>query len=65
MNQSRFKSITAWLSLVPIIIILGDTYNLWDIIHMPKDTFTQLITTIGAALNAFGAFNNPTKKGEF
>lgn len=58
--QNRWKSLTAWSTLLPIILILGDACNLWNIINMPKDNFTKLVTLIGAALTAFGVFNNPT-----
>lgn len=58
--QNRFKSITAWSTLLPVVIILGDTYGLWNIIGMPKETVTQLFASISAVLVAFGVFNNPT-----
>lgn len=63
--QNRWKSITAWITLLPVIIILADTYGLWNIIQMPKDTFTKLLAALGTALVAFGIFNNPTNKTGF
>lgn len=65
MKQSRWRSWAAWVLLLPIIVLLGDTYGLWDIIHMPQDTFTKLFMAIGAAGTAFGVFNNPTSKNQF
>lgn len=65
MKQSRWTSWTAWLTLLPVIILLGDTYGLWDLIGMPSDTFTKVFTGIGAILVAFGVFNNPTDKENF
>jgi uncharacterized membrane protein len=62
MEQSRWKSWASWLTLLPVITILGDTYGLWNIINMPSDTFTKVFTGIGSILIAFGIFNNPTNK---
>ena len=65
MKQNRFTSWTAWLTLLPVITILGDTYGLWKVIGMPRDTFTKLFVAIGACLITFGIFNNPTTKDNF
>jgi uncharacterized membrane protein len=65
MKQNRFTSWAAWLTLLPIIVIFGDTYGLWTLIHMPQDTFTKLFMAVGAALIAFGIFNDPTNKTGF
>lgn len=65
MEQSRFKSWAAWLTILPIITLIGDTYGLWDLINMPQDSFTKLFMAIGGALVAFGIFNNPTNKTGF
>jgi len=66
MERSRFKSITAYVTLAPVVLLLGDTYGLWEIIHMPKDVFTKVMSSIGSFLVAVGIFNNPsiTKKTE-
>jgi uncharacterized membrane protein len=63
--QNRFTSKVALAALLPIILILGDTYNLWNIIGMPKTTFVQLSVSVGALLTAFGVFNNPNSKNKF
>ncbi len=65
MKQNRFKSAVAWATLLPVIIILGDTYGLWNIIGMSGDVFTQLFTSVSAVLVAFGVFNDPTNKEGF
>lgn len=65
MKQSRWTSWAAWLTLLPVIILLGDTYGLWDLINMPSDTFTKVFTGIGGILVAFGIFNNPVDKQNF
>lgn len=63
--QNRFKSWAAWLTLLPVITMLGDTYGLWNVINMPKDTFTKLFMSVGAVLLAFGVFNNPQNPDKF
>lgn len=65
MTQNRFKSWASWLLLLPVIILLGDTYGLWDVINMPQTTFTKLFMAIGSLLTAFGVFNNPTAADKF
>ena len=65
MEQNRFRSLTAWLTLLPVVILLGDTYGLWNLIGMSQDTFTKVFMGIGSILVAFGVFNNPTNKQGF
>ena len=65
MEQNRFKSWVAWLTLLPIIIMLGDAYGFWNVIRMSSDVFTQLFVSVGALLVAFGIFQNPTDKDNF
>ena len=65
MEQNRFKSWAAWLTLLPVIVIIGDTYGLWALINMPQDSFTKLFMAIGGVGVAFGIFNNPTNKTGF
>lgn len=63
--QNRWKSKAAWLSLLPIIILLGNAYGLWNIINMDAGSFEKLFLAIVAAAAAFGIFNNPTDKDNF
>lgn len=65
MTQSRWKSKASWLTVLPVILLLGDTYGLWNIIGMNSDTFTKVFTGILGVLCAFGVFNNPTEKKKF
>lgn len=63
--KERLTSYVVWASIIPVLFILGDCYNLWNIIKMPKDTFSKLIFSILTALVAFGILNNPTDKKSF
>jgi uncharacterized membrane protein len=65
MTQPRYKSWAVWLSILPVIVLLGDTYNLWNVIKMPQDTFTKVFVGIGAVLVGFGVLNNPTDPNKF
>jgi len=65
MKQSRFKSWATWLTLIPVITILGDTYGMWNVINMPQDIFTKLFMAVGASFVAFGILNNPTDSEKF
>jgi len=65
MKQSRWTSKVAWLTLLPVIILLGDTYGLWEFIKMSGDNFQKIYIGILTALVAFGIFNDPTSKDSF
>lgn len=65
MKQNRFTSWVAWLTLLPVLIILGDSYGLWNVIRMSSDVFTQLFMSVGALMVAFGIFQNPSDKDNF
>lgn len=65
MKQNRLKSKVAWLTLLPVLILIGDAYGLWDIIGMDSDAFTKIYSGILAALVAFGIFNDPTSADKF
>ena len=65
MKQSRWTSRVAWLTLLPVIILLGDTYGLWDLIKMSGDIFQKVYIGILTVLVAFGIFNDPTTKDSF
>lgn len=65
MTQSRWTSKVAWLTLLPVIVLLGDNYGLWNFISMSSDTFQKVYMGVLAILVAFGIFNNPTDKSNF
>ena len=65
MKQNRWTSKVAWLTLLPVIVLLGDTYGLWDFIKMSGDNFQKIYIGILAVLVAFGIFNDPTSKDQF
>jgi uncharacterized membrane protein len=65
MKQNRWTSKVAWLTLLPVIILLGNTYGLWSVIGMTSETFGKVFMGILAILVAFGIFNDPTTKDGF
>lgn len=64
-TQPKWKSKVFWISVLPIVFLLGDTYGIWDVIGMPKTSFAQLLTSIGSLLTVLGVWNSPDKKTEF
>ena len=57
-KQPKWKSKVLWMSLLPVIILLGDSFNIWNIIGMNKDTFTQVFVGICSALVVAGIFKD-------
>jgi len=53
------------VTLLPVIILIGDTYGLFNIIGMDSNVFTKIYMGILTALAAFGIFNNPTDSENF
>ena len=65
MTQNRFKSKATWLLVLPLIVLLGDAYGLWNIINMNSTVFTKVFISALAVLEGFGLFNNPQNKTGF
>jgi uncharacterized membrane protein len=60
--QSRWRSKLAWISVLPLLLLMGDVYGFWNLIGMPKDEFSRMFCMVMNVLVAFGIFNNPTDK---
>ena len=59
-NQSRWKSKVAWVSLISLVLfILKNYYNI-EIANIDK-----LIELVLVTLTAFGVFNNPESKEKY
>ena len=65
MIQNRFKSKAAWLTLLPVIVLFGDAYGLWNVIGMDSSIFTKVFMGLVLVAEAFGIFNNPTNSTGF
>ncbi len=65
MKQNRFTSKVAWITLLPVLVLIGDTYGLFTIIGMDSNVFTKIYMGVLTALVAFGIFNNPSDKDHF
>lgn len=61
----KIRSKVAWLAMLPIILLIGDTFDLWNIINMPKSTFVQLFTSIAGLLVTFGVWNDTGSRDEY
>lgn len=55
--QSRWRSKTAWMALIALVLFIVKTYTNIEIPEVDKLVELILITA-----TAFGVFNNPTSK---
>lgn len=62
MKQNRWKSKVVWLTIIALVLILGDNYNLWAVIGMTNEVFQKVADLILAVLVGVGILNNPTDK---
>ena len=62
---TKYKSLVAWASLLPTLVALGDSLNIWNVIGLPKTTFMQVVAIVGTLVNAVGSFNNPDSREKF
>ena len=58
--QNRFRSKTAWLAIIALVVFILKTY--FNISIPEADKLIDLILIAGTA---FGVFNNPTNKEGF
>jgi len=56
MNQSRWRSKTAWIAIISLSIFVAKTYFGIEVPEADKLTELLLVT-----LTAIGVFNNPSK----
>lgn len=60
MTQNRFKSPVAWASVVSLIVLIFNAYDIWASIGIDAEQFIGITTAISVVLINFGIFNNPT-----
>jgi uncharacterized membrane protein len=63
--QNRFKSITAWSTIVALVLFICKNYGLLEPIGLTENSFNELTTLIFGVLMALGIFNNPENKEGF
>ena len=65
MEQNRWKSKTAWVSLFALLGFLLGNWGLFDLIGLTDQGWQTFVELLLASLMAFGVFNNPTAQDRF
>lgn len=63
--QSRLRSAAAWASIAALLLLLGNTFNLWGMLGITGDAARDILNGALAAAAAFGIFNDPTNSAGF
>ncbi len=63
--QNRLKSKAAWASVGALLLLVGDSFGLWNVVGITSGTARAIIDAVLAAAAAFGIFNDPTNKTGF
>lgn len=61
-TQNRLISKAAWVSVVALVLLVGNAFSLWDKIGITGDAAQAILNAALAVLTAFGIFNDPTNK---
>lgn len=63
--QTRWKSAAAWAAVAALLMLIGNTFRLWDLMGITSDAAQALLNGVLTAVAAFGIFNNPTNSKGF
>lgn len=63
--RDRLRSKVAWAAVVGCIITLFSVFNVWEKIGITVEGFREAAAAVGTMLEAFGIFNDPTKRDAF
>ena len=63
--QNRFLSKAAWTAAAALVLLVGDTFRLWDMIGITGEAAQAMLNAVLAVVAAFGIFNDPTNKSGF
>lgn len=61
-TQNRFRSKAAWLAVSALVLLVGNTFSLWQVIGITGDAAQAILNGMLAVVAAFGVFNDPTNK---
>lgn len=64
-TQNRLRSAAAWAAVAALLMLIGNTFNLWGLIGVTSDAAQALLNGVLTAVAAFGIFNNPTNSNGF
>lgn len=63
--RGRLRSKAAWAAVAGLVMIILSVFNVWSKIGITMDGFREIMAAIGAVLDAFGIFNDPTSPDRF
>jgi uncharacterized membrane protein len=63
--QNRLKSKTAWLAAIALVLLIGNTFSLWQKIGITGEAAQDILNGVMTAVAAFGIFNDPTNKSGY
>ena len=61
-TQNRFLSKAAWVSVAALMLLVGNTFSLWEAIGITGDAAQAILNALLTAVAALGIFNDPTNK---
>lgn len=64
MKNLNFKSLTLWMSVVSLLMLVMGNYNWFEVIKMEKEVFYQVCIGILGILTTIGIIKNNQKEGE-
>lgn len=63
--KDRLRSKVLWAAVIGGVIQIITLLGLWDKIGITSEVFKGVSVAVGAILEAFGVFNNPTDRNAF
>ena len=63
--RGRLRSKVLWVAVLGGVIQIFSAVNLWAKIGITAEGFRELMVGVGAILEAFGVFNDPTNREGF
>lgn len=63
--KDRLRSKVLWAAVIGGVIQIITLLGLWDRIGITSEVFKGIAVAVGAILEAFGVFNNPTDRSAF
>ena len=63
--KDRLRSKVLWAAVIGAVIQIITLLGLWDKIGITSEVFKGITVAVGAVLEAFGVFNNPTDRNAF
>lgn len=63
--KDRLRSKVLWAAVLGGVVQIISALGLWDKIGITAAGFNEAMIALGAILEAFGVFNNPTDRNAF